>query len=235
VTDEPKQPWHRSLPGMLTAATGLIAAVSGLVAGLNQLGVFHREPAPPAVVGISPTPSDNTAQDTTAAARSPRPLPAVVEPPPGAVQARPSAPAPKPSEPASTTPKPAPPAPAADTAIAPAGTRLAKGTVLELTVPVRTCAPENGQRRFTARVASPVRAGGATVLPAGTTAVLHLRRGGNPVAPRARLDSLVRPGFAVAVSASQVQIPRGSVNGVCLRADARMNAVLDASLNLPPR
>ena len=156
MTDEPKQPWHRSLPGMLTAATGLIAAVSGLVAGLNQLGVFHREPAPPAVVGISPTPSDNTAQDTTAAARSPRPLPAVVEPPPGAVQARPSAPAPKPSEPASTTPKPAPPAPAADTAIAPAGTRLAKGTVLELTVPVRTCAPENGQRRFTARVASPV-------------------------------------------------------------------------------
>jgi hypothetical protein len=205
---------------MLTAATGFIAAVSGLVAGLNQLGVFHREPTPPAVVGISPTPSDNTAQDTTAAGRGPQPLPAVVEPPPGAVQARPSAPAPKPSEPA---------------AIAPAGTRLAKGTVLELTVPVRTCAPETGQRRFTARLASPVRAGGATVLPAGTTAVLHLRRGGNPAAPRARLDSLVRPGFAVAVSASQVQIPRGSVNGVCLRADARMNAVLDASLNLPPR
>jgi hypothetical protein len=205
---------------MLTAATGFIAAVSGLVAGLNQLGVFHREPTPPAVVGISPTPSDNTAQDTTAAGRGPQPLPAVVEPPPGAVQARPSAPAPKPSEPA---------------AIAPAGTRLAKGTVLELTVPVRTCAPETGQRRFTARLASPVRAGGATVLPAGTTAVLHLRRGGNTAAPRARLDSLVRPGFAVAVSASQVQIPRGSVNGVCLRADARMNAVLDASLNLPPR
>src|SRR6185503_5449263 len=84
VTDEPKQPWHRSLPGMLTAATGFIAAVSGLVAGLNQLGVFHREPTPPAVVGISPTPSDNTAQDTTAAGRSPQPLPAVVEPPPGA-------------------------------------------------------------------------------------------------------------------------------------------------------
>ena len=220
MTDEPKQPWHRSLPGMLTAATGLIAAMSGLVAGLNQLGVFHREPTPPAVVGISPTPSDNTAQDTIAAGRSRQPQTAVVEPTPGAVQARPSAPATKPSEPA---------------AIAPAGTRLAKGTVLELTVPVRTCAPENGQRRFTARLASPVRAGGATVLPAGTTAVLHLRRGGNPAAPRARLDSLVRPGFAVAVSASQVQIPRGSVNGVCLRADARMDAVLDASLNLPPR
>ena len=216
---------------MLTAATGFIAAVSGLVAGLNQLGVFHREPTPTAEVGISPTPSDNTAQDTTAAGRSPQPLPAVVEPPPGAVQA----PAPKPSEPASTTPKPAPPAPAGDTAIAPAGTRLAKGTVLELTVPARTCAPEDGQRRFTARLASPVRAGGATVLPTGTTAVLHLRRGGNPAAPRARLDSLVRPGFAVALSASHVQIPRGSVNGVCLRADARMNAVLDASLNFPPR
>ena len=100
-------------------------------------------------------------------------------------------------------------------------TRLAKGTVLELTVPARTCAPEDGQRRFTARLASPVRASGATVLPAGTTAVLHLRRGGNPVAPRARLDSLVRPDLAVAVPTSQVQIPRGSVNGVCLRADAR--------------
>ena len=75
------------------------------------------------------------------------------------------------------------------TAATPAGTRLAKGTMLELTVPARTCAPEDGQRRFTARLASPVRASGATVLPAGTTAVLHLRRGGNPVAPRARLDS----------------------------------------------
>lgn len=205
MTDDPKPPWHKSIPGVLTTATGFIAAVSGLLAGLNQLGVFRREPPPSAVVGISPTPSDNTAQDTTAAGRGPEPGPAVVEPPPGAVRAPSSA-----------------------------GTRLAKGTVLELTVPARTCAPEDGQRRFTARLASPVRASGATVLPAGTTAVLHLRRGGNPVAPRARLDSLVRPDLAVAVPTSQVQIPHGSVNGVCLRADARMHAVLGASLSIPP-
>jgi hypothetical protein len=221
VTDNPKPPWHKSIPGVLTAATGFIAAVSGLLAGLNQLGAFRREPPPSAVVGISPTPSDNTAQDTTTAGRGPEPGPAVVEPPPGAVRA--------PSSPATTKPAEPP------TATTPAGTRLAKGTVLELTVPARTCAPEDGQRRFTARLDSPVRASGATVLPAGTTAVLHLRRGGNPVAPRARLDSLVRPDLAVAVPTSQVQIPRGSVNGVCLRADARMHAVLGASLSIPPR
>jgi len=46
VADEPKQPWLKSIPGVLTAATGFIAALSGLVAGLNQLGVFQREPAP---------------------------------------------------------------------------------------------------------------------------------------------------------------------------------------------
>ena len=220
MTDDPKPPWHKSIPGVLTAATGFIAAVSGLLAGLNQLGVFRREPPPSAVVGISPTPSDNTAQDTTAAGRGPEPGPAVVEAPPGAVRA--------PSSPPATTPAEPP------TATTPAGTRLAKGTVLELTVPARTCAPEDGQRRFTARLASPVRASGATVLPTGTTAVLHLRRGGNPVAPRARLDSLVRPDLAVAVPTSQVQIPHGSVNGVCLRADARMHAVLGASLSIPP-
>ena len=152
MTDDPKPPWHKSIPGVLTTATGFIAAVSGLLAGLNQLGVFRREPPPSAVVGISPTPSDHTAQDTTAAGRGPEPGPAVVEPPPGAVRA--------PSSPPATTPAEPP------TATTPAGTRLAKGTVLELTVPARTCAPEDGQRRFTARLASPVRASGADC-PAG--------------------------------------------------------------------
>ena len=221
MTDTPKPPWHKSIPGVLTAATGFIAAVSGLLAGLNQLGMFRREPPPSTVVGISPTPSDNTAQDTTAAGRGPEPGPAVVEPPPGAVRAPSSPPATKPAEP--------------PTAATPAGLRLAKGTVLELTVPARTCAPGDGQRRFTARLVSPVRTSGATVLPAGTTAVLHLRRAGDPLAPRARLDSLVRSDLAVAVPTSEVQIPRGSVNGVCLRADARMHAVLGASLSIPPR
>jgi hypothetical protein len=233
VADEPKQPWLKSIPGVLTAATGFIAALSGLVAGLNQLGVFHREPIP-AAVGVSPTPSDNTAQDTSRALGNPPPGTSVVGPAPNA--ARPSSPTPV-QRPAEPTPAGAPkPVPArTDTTSLSAATSLPKGTVLELTVPARTCAPEDGQRRFTAQLVSPVRAGGATVLPAGTNAVLHLRRGGNPAAPRARLDSQVRPDLAVAVPTSQVQIPRGSVNGICLRADARMNAVLGASLSLPNR
>jgi hypothetical protein len=233
VADEPKQPWLKSIPGVLTAATGFIAALSGLVAGLNQLGVFHREP-PPAAVGVRPTPSDNTAQDTSRTLRTPPPGTSIVEPAPNA--ARPSYPTPiqRPAEPTPAgAPKPVPPK--TDTTRLLAVARLPSGTVLELTVPARTCAPDDGQRRFTARLASPVRAGGSTVLPAGTTAVLHLRRGANPVAPRARLDSLVRADLAVAVPTSQVQIPRGSVNGTCLRADARMSAVLGAALSFPPR
>jgi hypothetical protein len=207
VADDSKQPWHKSIPGVLTAATGFIAAVSGLVAGLNQLGVFRREPPPSAVVGVSPTPSDNTAQDTSAVSRGRLVQPSVVEPPPGAV----------------TTPSSEP------------ATRLAKGTVLQLTVPERTCAPEQGQRRFTARLASPVRASGAIVLPAGTIAVLHLRRAGTPAAPRARLDSLVRPDLGLAIPSAQVQIPHASVNGVCLRPDVRVRAVLGAAVSLSPR
>jgi hypothetical protein len=234
VTDDPKQPWHKSIPGLLTAATGFVAAASGLVAGLNQLGVFRREPPPSAVVAVSPTPSDNTTQDTFAASRGQVPSPGVVEPPPGAVTT--PSPAPRPAEPApSAAPKPAHPAPAADTTTGSTATRLAKGTVLQLTVPERTCAPEQGQRRFTARLTSPVRSSGAVVLPAGTTAVLHLRRAGTQAAPRARLDSLVRPGLALVIPSAQVQIPHGSVNGVCLRADARVSAVLGSGVSLPPR
>jgi hypothetical protein len=232
VTDNPKQPWHKSVPGLLTAATGFIAAVSGLVAGLNQLGVFRREPPPSAVVGVSPTPSDNTAQDTSAATRARPPEPGVVEPPPGAVTT-PSPRAPEPTPSAGS--RPTPPAPPADTTAAPTAARLAKGTVLQLTAEERTCAPEQGQRRFTARLSSPVRASGAVVLPAGTAAVLHLRRGGTPAAPRARLDSLIRPDLALAILSAQVQIPHGSVNGVCVRADARFTAVLGTGVSIPPR
>lgn len=220
MTDDRKQPWHKSIPGLLTAATGFIAAVSGLVAGLNQLGVFRREPPSSVVVGVSPTPRDNTAQDTMAAARDRLTQPKVVEPPPGAVTTRPAAPAPGPAT--------------ADRATAPP-VRLAKGTVLQLTIPERTCAPEQGQHRFVARLASPVRSSGATVLAAGTNAVLRLRRAGTPPAPRARLDSLVRPGLALEIPSAQVQIPRGSLSGLCLRADARASAVLGAAVSLPPR
>jgi hypothetical protein len=234
VTDDPKQPWHKTLPGVLTAATGFIAALSGLVAGLNQLGVFRQEPPPSAVVGMSPTPSDKTAQDTSPARSGDLPPPSVVEPSPGS----PSTPTsvPRPAEPAPrAAPRPTHPAPAADTATSSTAGRLAKGTVLQLTVPERTCAPEQGQRRFTARLTSPVRSSGGVVLPAGTTAVLHLRRAGTPAAPRARLDSLVRSGSALAIPSAQVQIPRGSVNGVCLRTDGRVSAVLGAGVSLPPR
>ncbi|HKU60412.1 MAG TPA: hypothetical protein VJQ44_04280 [Gemmatimonadales bacterium] len=231
MADQPKQPWHKSIPGLLTATTGFIAALSGLVAGLNQLGVFRREPPPSAVVGVSPTPSDNTAQDTVAADRGQATAPKVVEPPP-VVSASPP-PAPKAGG-VSSAPAPAPsPSATGDTTTTPAASRLAKGTALELTVPTRTCAPEQGQRRFIARLDSPVRASGGTVLPAGTTAVLHLRRAGSPEAPRARLDSLVRPDLAVAIPSAQVQIPRGSANGVCLKADARLHAVLGQGVNLP--
>ena len=232
MADEPKHPWYKSVPGILTAATGFIAALSGLVAGLNQLGVFHREPPPAAVV--SPTPSDNTSQDTSAALRSPAPDSGVMRPTPNAVRPSPSAPPPQPAQPV-PGPAPKPARAKTDTTAAPAATRLPKGTVLELTIPARTCAPDDGQRRFTAKLASPVRADGVVVLPAGTTAVLHLRRSGSPAAPRVRLDSLVRSDHAVAVPSSQMQIPGASVNGVCLRANARVSAVLDAGVSLPPR
>ncbi len=233
MTDDPKQPWHKSIPGLLTAATGFIAAVSGLVAGLNQLGAFRREPPPSAVVGVNPTPSDNTSQDTSAASRRRAPEPGVVGPPPSAVGRPSPAPSPKGPEPASgAAPKPAPPATPADTTTA---VRLPRGTVLQLTVPERICAPEQGQRQFTARLASAVRSGGALVLPAGTTAVLHLRRAGTPAAPRARLDSLIRSDLPLAIPSAQVQIPRGSVSGLCLRADARVSAVLGTGVSVPPR
>jgi hypothetical protein len=65
--------------------------------------------------------------------------------------------------------------------------------------------------------------------------VLHLRRGGTPAAPRARLDSLIRPDLALAILSAQVQIPHGSVNGVCVRADARFTAVLGTGVSIPPR
>ena len=113
--------------------------------------------------------------------RGPEPGPAVVEPPPGAVRAPSSPPARSlPSRRRALDRRP--PAP---------GSRRAPCS----SSPFR---PAPAHRRMVSAgsppgLVSPVRAGGATVLPAGTTAVLHLRRGGNPVAPRARLDSLVRP------------------------------------------
>jgi hypothetical protein len=227
VPDEPKQPWYKSVPGILTAATGFIAAMSGLVAGLNQLGVFRREP-PPAVVGAAPAPADHTAQDSISSAGA-RPA----SPPAGISSAPPSV---GPTHPA-TAPKPSPtPSPARTPSArdsAGAVVTIPKGTTISVSVPSRACAPEDGARRVPANVSAPVQVHGATALPSGTTAVLRLRRGGRPAALRVRLDSLVRSGQALPISSAQVQVPPGSVSGVCLRAGARVTIVLGEAVTVP--
>jgi hypothetical protein len=235
MADEQKQSWWKSLPGILAAATGFVAALSGLVAGLNQLGVFRREqPVAPVAAPVAmpressappPAVGESTSSSVTAAAREQKRPSATTSPGTGA----PSAAVPPQAPPAA----PASSATAADTARAEA--RLAKGTTLELTVPVRTCAPANGQRRFTARLAAPVRVGGATVLPAGTAAILHVRRVESSTAPAVRLDSLVRQDLSTSVPAATVRIRRGAASGACLQADARMTATLGAAVTLRRR
>src|SRR5215213_795297 len=63
MANEQPPSWWKSLPGILTAATGFVAAMSGLVAGLNQLGVFRREEPPPQVVGTAPAARESTSQE----------------------------------------------------------------------------------------------------------------------------------------------------------------------------
>ncbi len=224
MPDEQKQSRWKSLPGVLTTATGLVAALSGLVAGLNQLGVFRREPPAAQAVSAAPAPRESTHRDSAAAV--------IAESASTNSHARTSATA-RPT----TAPPPTPPittakdTAAADTA-AVESQRLPKGTVLDLTVPSRSCAPSTGQKRFTARLASPVKAGGATMLPAGTTAVLHLRRDGSSGPPQVRLDSLVQKDEALSVPTSEVRLRRGAANGACLRAGARITATLGAPVPL---
>ena len=79
---------------------------------------------------------------------------------------------------------------------------------------------------------SAVRVEGTTLLPAGTTAVLRLRRGGSSDAPVVRLDSLLREDQAMAVPAANVRLRRGAGAGNCLRADARITATLTAAMPL---
>jgi hypothetical protein len=231
VADEPKQPWYKSIPGILTAATGLVAALSGLVAGLNQLGAFRREP-PAAVEGMTPTPADNTAQDSarsgTPAAKDSSELRATAPPAAARRPPAPSASPPARAKPSPTRPDQAPVIGATSAEFV----SVPKGTALSLTVPARTCAPAEGARRLTARLAAPVEVNGVAVLPAGTTAVLRLRRAGDPAAPRARLDSLVRSGWAVPITSAQVQIPRGSASGPCIRAGARLTVVLGEDVTI---
>ncbi len=117
----------------------------------------------------------------------------------------------------------------------PSHVRLPKGTSLELVVPSRVCAPADGQRRFTARLATPVKVGAATVLPANTTAVLQVRRAGSPAAPQVRLDSLGREQNAVAVPQSRARLRPDAANGTCLRANARIIVTLDSPVVLRGR
>ncbi len=239
MADEPKPSWWKSIPGTLTAATGFIAALSGLVAGINQLGVFRRESSATQVVGTAPAPTPTPAESTatkppapatnggSSTAPAPTPVaPVPSDPSPGA-SPRPASPS-KPAPPPAQHPTPAP-APAVDTSAA-TPLRLPKGTSLELVVPSRTCAPESGLDRFTARLAGPVKVDGATVLPANTTAVLRLRRGGSPPAPQVRLDSLVGRDLALGAPSAEVRVRRSAVNGMCLRANARITATLGTTL-----
>lgn len=229
MADEPKQPWYKSVPGMLTAATGFVAALSGLVAGLNQLGAFKRAPAPVTVSAPAPPQSAGTAGGSSSSATPAGPemggplVPVARAPSAGARSPTPTVPAP--------AAPPATPRPATDTTTARVS-RLPKGALLELAVSDRICAPAEGRQRFTARLTSPVKSGGATVLPTGTTAVLRLRRGGSSGPPEARLDSLVGPQVAAAIPSSSVRIRRGAA-GDCLRADARLAARLGAPVVLP--
>lgn len=240
MAEEQKQSWWKSLPGLLTAASGFVAALSGLVAGLNQLGVFRRDQPAQQVVGVAPAARDSTAQHSAApvtggSASSAGPAPAPpLTPSAGAPSKAPTASSPRPASPPASEPAAPRPANSADTAVA-GSQRLPKGTALELAVPSRICAPPDGQRRFTARLAAPLKLDGATVLRANTTAVLHIRRAGSAAAPQVRLDSLVEADAVIAVPPSQVRFRRDAVSGTCLRADARITVTLGAATTVGRR
>ena len=249
MADEQHPSWWKSLPGILTAATGFVAALSGLVAGLNQLGVFRRDEPPAQVVGTAPvaresTPEEvgpqvasgasSTADSVAADAEGPASVPNQVE----SVQPRLPSSSVGPGAP-SAGPMARPPAaaPASPPAAAPASppSRLAKGTVLELTVPLRSCAPAQGARRVSARLAAGVKSGGEILLPANTTAVLRLQRGGSREALQVRLDSLVRQDLALAVPPSNIRLRGDAADGLCLRAHSRMTVTLGAAVTLRRR
>ena len=232
MADQEKGSWWKSLPGVLTTATGFVAALSGLVAGLNQLGVFRREPAAPSAVSTTPAPRDTVPQPLaradTAHARAATPR---------TPSARPAAPAPA-ASPSASAPTRAPTtrtSPSGDTAASAQPSRLPTGTALELMVPKRTCAPRDGKQRFTARLTAPVKVAGATVLRANSTAVLHLRRGDSADGPLVRLDSLMAQDLAASVPAATMRVRSGTDGATCLRANARIRATLGGPVTLRPR
>jgi hypothetical protein len=255
VVNEQQPSWWKSLPGILTAATGFVAALSGLVAGLNQLGVFRREEPPSQVVATAPAARESTAAPTeplvssgasSTASSEARDSAGVTTAPGRIAPAQPrlaapsSAPAPSPVR----TPSAAPARSTADTttidttvtaSTGAAQSRLAKGTALELTVPLRSCAPAQGARRVSARLAAAVKSGGEVLFPANTTALLRLQRGGSREAPQVRLDSLVRQDVALAVPPSNIRFRGDAVDGLCLRAHSRMTVTLGAAVTLRRR
>jgi len=243
MADEPKQPWYKSVPGTLTAATGFIAALSGLVAGLNQLGLFKREqPAPQTAAAPAPAasapggPSAVVSGGSSNAGGSSAKGEESSTAPPGATAPKPQRTAPRaPTVPATTpsappsgpAPKP-PPAAVGDTATR--AQRLPTGTRLELAVPTRICAPGGKEQRFTARLVAPVRVGDVTALAAKTTAVLYLKKGSDAT-PGVRLDSVILPNQPISVPSSDVKVTRGA-DGRCLRAGARLTATLNAPVTV---
>jgi hypothetical protein len=246
VADEQRQSWWKSIPGMLTAATGFVAALSGLVAGINQLGLLRREQASQQEIAAAPAsrepatapvaPSTGGGSSTTAPVpspgvpRAPEPARTPAAPAVGTSGGTPTRP-PTPSKP---TPA-ATPAPSAGSAVDTAAAtpfRIPKGTAIELAVPSRVCAPESGMARFTARLTGPLKVNGTAVLPANTSAILHLGRAGGRAVPEARLDSLVGRDLALAIPSSDVRLRRNAINGTCVRANARLTAILDATVTV---
>ena len=224
------------MPGILTAATGFVAALTGLVAGLSQLGVFERRPPAPQEVAATdsartrPEPEEHTAAvpsdtgraDSAAAVgvapRAPARTSAI--PPPTIV-----APAPRPRDGAA-----ADSVPAADSAPPPSAV-LPAGISIEVVTAARICAPDRGSRRFTGRVAMPVRVAGAVVLPRNTPAVLRL--GASVGGLVVRLDSVVVSGEPVAVRASRARVPRAAVAGTSLKPGVRVPIPLGSPVPLP--
>ena len=211
--------------------------MSGLVAGINQLGLLRREQASQQVAAVAPASRDSASLPPVAPATgggtsstAPEPAPSPAAPAVGTSSGTsPRAPTPSKPTPAAT------PGPSAGTAVDTAAAtplRIPKGTAIELVVPSRVCAPESGMARFTARLTAPVKVNGATVLPANTSAVLHLGRAGARDVPEARLDSLVGRDLALAIPSSDVRLRRNAINGACVRANARLTAILDATVTV---
>ena len=236
MTEEKKQSWWTSVPGLLTAATGFVAALSGLVAGLNQTGLLEslraRQSKPETVAVVRTDsqatrpivpPEESAPEHTSAPARAP------TTPTPSATGvSRPAA-----SPPA--RPAPVPPAPASRTAVLPSGTVLALAASDEI-----CSAGAKAGDRFAATLVAPVQGKGGAMLAAGTKAVLSVQRLPAPNFIGARLDSIVAGGTALPVSKSDVRPQRevvkgkgGSKVGACIREGGRIRVTLRAPLKLP--